>query len=164
VCKIKKAELKDIAGIMESYNKEIKEGVATFDTKEKTFEEMKKWFGEHGPKNPIMTAEINNELVGWASLSKYDDKKAYSDTAEISLYVKKELQNKGIGKRLMKRILDEGKRAGLHTVIARITNGNQISVKLHKKFGFEYVGIYREVGKKFGKTLDVHLMQKIFRN
>ncbi len=161
---IRKAELKDISSIMEIYNKEIREAVATFDTEEKTFDEIKEWFRDHGPKNPIIVAEKDNEIVGWAALSKYDDKKAYSDTAEISLYVLRNFQGKGIGKKLMKKIIDEGKKVGLHTIIARITEGNKISVKLHKKYGFDQIGIYKEVGKKFGKTLDVFLMQKIYKD
>lgn len=106
-------------------------------------------------------AEENNEVVGWAALSRYDSKHAYSDTAELSLYVKQEWQGKGIGKRLMERIIKEGKKAGLHAIIARITEGNEISIKLHEKFGFRHVGVLKEVGFKFDKRLDVYLMQKI---
>lgn len=162
--KIRIAELKDLSGIMEIYNKEIREGVATFDTVEKTIDDMKEWFSEHGSKNPVVVAEENDGVIGWAALSKYSTRCAYSDTAELSLYVRDEEQGKGIGKKLMGFVLEEGKKGGLHAVIARITDENKISVNLHKKFGFEYVGIYKEVGKKFGKFLDVHLMQKIFKN
>ncbi len=162
--KIRKAEEKDIPSIKEIYNKEVRGGIATFDTQEKSLEDMKKWFSSHDTKNPIIVAELNSKIIGWASLSKYDSKKAYSNTAEASLYISEDHQGKGIGKKIMKHLLDEGKKRGLHTVIARITDGNEVSVTLHKKFGFEYVGIYKEVGKKFGKFLDVHLMQKIFKN
>ncbi len=162
--KIRAANVEDLAGITEIYNHAVLNTVATFDTEEKTINDMKKWFNTHGSKNPIVVAEIKESIVCWAALSKYDGKKAYSDTAEISLYVLKEYRAKGIGKKLMNYILDEGKKAGLHTVIARITEGNTVSVALHKKFGFEHVGIYREVGKKFGTLLDVHLMQKIFKD
>ena len=161
---IRKAEETDISSIKEIYNKEIKECIATFDTEEKSLEDMKKWFKSHETKNPIIVAEFDNKVLGWASLSRYDDKKAYSDTAEISLYISKEYRGKGIGKKMMKHLLDEGKKRGLHTVIARITDGNEVSVTLHKKFGFEYVGVYKEVGKKFGKILDVYLMQKTFKD
>lgn len=164
MCRIRKAEIRDISAIRDIYNKEIKEGIATFDTEEKTLVEMKKWFKEHGPKNPIIVADKKGEIIGWASLSKYSTRCAYSDTAEISLYVKEKEQSRGVGKKLMKSLLDNGKKAGLHTVVARITEGNEISVNLHKKFGFENVGVYREVGKKFGKTLDVFLMQKLYKD
>jgi len=62
----------------------------------------------------------------------------------------------------MESIIKEGRNVGLHAVIARITEGNEKSVYLHKSVGFEHIGIMKEVGYKFGKRLDVYLMQKNF--
>ncbi len=161
--KIRKASLKDLKGITEIYNHAILNTVATFDTEIKTVKEQKRWFEEHGPKNPILVAEIDKEIVGFASLSKYSTRCAYSDTAEISFYVKEEYQGAGIGKQLMKEIVKKGEKAGLHAIIARITEGNKHSIHLHESVGFEHVGILREVGHKFGKRLDVYLMEKIYK-
>ena len=104
------------------------------------------------------------KIVGWAALSQYSTKCAYSDTAEISLYVKEGCHDKGIGKKLIEEIVKEGEKAGLHTLIARITEGNKKSVHLHESVGFKHVGIYKEVGFKFGKHLDVTLMQKVYKD
>jgi len=161
--KIREASLKDLKGITEIYNHAIIHGVATFDTEPKTVEEQKKWFKEHGSKNPIIVAEKDKEIVGFASLSKYSTRCAYSDTAEISLYVKEEYQGRGIGKQLIKEIVKKGEKAGLHAIIARITEGNKISVHLHESVGFQHVGVFKEVGHKFGKRLDVYLMEKIYK-
>ena len=161
--KIRHATLEDLQDITEIYNEAIRKTVATFDTQTKTLEEQKKWFIEHGSKNPIIVAEQNGAIVGWAALSKYSTKCAYSDTAEISLYVKDEYQGKGIGKKLMEKIIEKGRKVGIHAVIARITEGNKISILLHESAGFKHVGIYKEVGYKFGKRLDVYLMEKIYR-
>lgn len=161
---VRQATLKDLGDITKIYNEAILKTVATFDTKTKTLEQQKKWFEEHGPKNPILVAEHDGFVVGWASLSKYSNRCAYSDTAEISLYVKEKYQDRGIGKRLMEAIVQEGEKVGLHAVIARITEGNETSVHLHKSVGFEHIGIMKEVGLKFGKRLDVYLMQKIYNN
>jgi len=154
--------MNDLDEITEIYNEAILKTVATFDTQPKTREEQKKWLKDHGPKNPIMVAEQNGTIVGWAALSKYSTRCAYSDTVEISLYVKNEYQGKGFGTKLMDEIIKEGKKSGLHAVIARITEGNKKSVHLHKSLGFEHIGIMKEVGLKFGKRLDVYLMQKIY--
>ena len=129
----------------------------------KSIEEQKIWFKEHGPKNPIIIAEEGRSIVGWASISKWSDRCAYSDTAEISLYVKEKYQGKGIGKKLMESIIKEGKNAGLHAVIARITEGNKVSVHLHESAGFKHIGVMKEVGLKFGKRLDAYLMEKIYK-
>jgi len=154
-------DLDEITGI---YNEAILKTVATFDTRPKTVEEQKKWFIEHGPKNPILVTKQDGIVVGWASLSKWSDRCAYSDTAEISLYVQEEHRGKGFGAKLMDAIIQEGKKAGLHTIIARITEGNKQSVHLHKSVGFEHIGIMKEVGLKFGKRLDVYLMQKTYKD
>ena len=97
---IRKALLNDLDSIAEIYNESILKTVATFDTEIKTYEEQKKWFQEHGPKNPILVAEQDGLVIGWAALSNYSTRCAYSDTAEISLYVREENQGKGIGKTL----------------------------------------------------------------
>jgi len=160
---IRQAGLKDIEDITEIYNEAILKTVATFDTQPKTVEEQEKWFKGHGTKNPIIVVEHDKAIVGWAALSSYSTKCAYSKTAEISLYVKKECQGKGFGTKLMDAIIQDGEKAGLHTVIARITEGNKQSVRLHESVGFKHVGTMKEVGLKFGKHLDVYLMQKTYK-
>lgn len=160
---IRSATLKDLNAITEIYNEAILKTTATFDKEIKSLGEQKAWFEEHGPKNPIIAAELEGNIVGWASLSKWSDRCAYSDTAEISLYVKEKYQGKGIGKKLMESIIKEGETAGIHAIIARITEGNKVSINLHESAGFEHIGVMKEVGLKFGKRLDVYLMEKIYK-
>ena len=161
---IRKATLDDIGDITEIYNEAILNTIATFDTKPKTVEEQIIWFKERSDKNPILVVEKNGTIVGWASLSKWSDKSAYSDTAEISLYIFKKHQGQGIGRKLFRAILHEGQKVGLHAVITMITVGNEKSVHLHESEGFFNIGVMKEVGYKFGKRLDVILMQKIYGN
>jgi L-amino acid N-acyltransferase YncA len=159
---IRPANIKDLEAITEIYNEAILKTTATFDTEPKKPEEQKKWFELHGEKFPIVAAELQKKVIGWASLSPWSDRCAYSKTAEISIYVKEEYRNMGYGKKLMEKIIEDGKAAGLHTIIARIADGNEVSVKLHEAYGFKHIGIMKEVGEKFGKILDVYLMQKIY--
>ena len=159
---VRKATGKDLAAITEIYNEAILTTVATFDTEPKTMEEQKAWFKAHGPKYPILVAEDKAQVIGWASLSMWSDRCAYADTAEISVYVKQEHRGKGVGRELMEVLMGEGQAAGLHTVIARIAEGNEVSIHLHRAFGFAPVGVMKEVGRKFGKLIDVHMMQKIY--
>lgn len=159
---IRQATLPDLGVITEIYNEAILKTVATFDTQPKTLEEQKNWFASHGQKYPILVAEQDEVVMGWASLSMWSDRCAYSDTAEMSLYVKEEYQGKGIGRKLAEAIIQEGQKTGIHSVIARITEGNEVSIHLAESAGFKPIGIMREVGRKFGKLLDVYLMQKIY--
>jgi phosphinothricin acetyltransferase len=159
---IRKAVIEDIAGITKVYNEAILKTNATFDTKEKKLDEQILWFKRHGPKNPIIVAEKDGLILGWAALSKYDKKCAYINTVEISLYIKQQFQGQGIGKKLMNEIIQQGEKAGIHSIVARITAGNNISIDLHKSVGFEIVGVMREIGYKFNEWLDVCFMQKIY--
>ncbi len=161
---VRPAKLADLPAITAIYNEAILTTDATFDTEPKTDAEQLAWFTNHSPKYPILAAELDGTVVGWASLSAWSDRCAYSDTAENSLYVKQEYRNGGIGRRLLEALMQEGERAGLHAVIARITEGNTESIHLHESLGFEHIGVMREVGRKFGRLLDVCLMQKIYRS
>ncbi len=159
---IRAANLDDLGAITEIYNEAILTTTATFDTQPKGEAEQRAWFSSHGPRNPVLLAEVDGTVAGWASLSEWSDRCAYSDTAEVSLYVKQEFRGRGVGKKLLEALLREGEKAGLHTVIARIASGSDESLHLHESAGFEHIGVMREVGRKFGKLLDIHLMQKIY--
>ncbi len=161
---IRNAVLDDLDSITKIYNDAIINTVATFDTEIKAIKEQIQWFEDHGKKNPILVAEENGVVIGWAALSKYSTRCAYSNTAEISLYVREEDQDKGIGKKLIESIIKEGKKSGLNVIIARITDGNKKSIHLHESVGFNHIGIMKEAGYKFGKRLDVYLMQKIYND
>lgn len=80
----------------------------------------------------------------------------------MSVYVKSEYRNKGIGKQIITKILAVGQKTGLHTILSRIVEGNDSSIHLHEISGFKTVGIMREVGYKFEKLLDVRIMQLIY--
>ncbi|MCX6006613.1 MAG: GNAT family N-acetyltransferase [Chloroflexi bacterium] len=159
---IRKASAADVLAITEIYNDAILNLTATFDTQPKTLEEQNKWFEDHRAQFPVLVAEQEGRIAGWASLSRWSDRCAYSGTAEGSLYINAKDRNTGLGRKLLSAILDEGQKVGLHTVIARIVEGNAASIHLCESLGFTHIGTMREVGRKFGKLLDVQMMQKIF--
>jgi len=159
---IRKATLDDLDAITEIYNDAIVKTVATFDTEPKRLEEQKRWFMTPGDEYPILVAEQDHRILGWASLGQWSDRCAYSETAEISLYVREGHRGKGIGRLLLREIIDEGRRVHLHTVLARIADGNSVSIHVHEAVGFRHVGVMKEVGRKFGRLLDVNLMQLIY--
>jgi phosphinothricin acetyltransferase len=94
-----------------------------------------------------------------ASLSRWSDRCAYSETGEASIYVHQEYRRRGIGRALFQALIAAGKEAGLHTVVGRIAEGNDASLRLVESSGFSHIGIMRQVGVKFGRRLDVHLVQ-----
>ena len=158
---IRHAGLADINAITEIYNEAILTTTATFDTEPKTTAERLQWFEAHDERHPILIAQVDAHVVGWASLSKWSDRPAYDGTAETSVYVKAEFRGKGIGRKLNERIIEEALRLQMHTLIARIAEGSQESLHLHESLGFVPIGTMKEVGRKFGKLLDVHILQKM---
>ncbi|MBN2224869.1 MAG: N-acetyltransferase [Deltaproteobacteria bacterium] len=159
---IRDARSSDVPEIVDIYNESVIFSTATFDTTPKTIEDYTVWFSAHDAHHPVVVAEEAGAVAGWAALSAYSDRAAYDGTAEVSLYVRRSCWNRGIGGGLFSTIVDRGRHVGLHTVISRIAEGNEVSVALHTSRGFTAVGVMRQVGKKFGRMLDVIIMQLIY--
>ena len=158
---IRRATVEDAAAIAHIYNEAILNTTATFDTEPKTPEERLAWLKSHDERHPVLVGIVNHKLIGWASISLWSDRPAYADTAETSFYVSSSHRGRGIGRKLKEAIIEEAKRLGYHTLIARITAGSEVSLHLNESTGYVHVGTLKEVGRKFGKLLDVHILQKI---
>ena len=159
---IRKAVIEDLPAITDIYNQAILNTTATFDTGTKTTEQQEPWFEKHGARYPLLVAIEDAKIGGWASMTAWSDRCAYAYTAEISLYVDEKYRGRGVGRKLSEAILKAGKEGGLHTAIARIAEGNDASLHLAESLGFEQIGVMKEVGRKFGKLLDVIMLQIIF--
>lgn len=158
---IEKAKLEDLDQITQLYNWAITQTSATFDTEVKSVDKLISWFHEHKGKHPLFVAKEGNKVLGWGSLSKWSDRKAYDGTAELSIYINPTFHSQGIGKMIMKELIKEAKIQKLITIVSRITSESEKSIGLHKAFNFEMIGTMKSCGVKFGKVLDVHLMQLI---
>ena len=160
-CIIRPAHLPDLDAITEIYNHAILNTTATFDAQPKSEPEQIEWFKSHDARHPILVAELDTQVVGWASLSQWSDRCAYADTAETSFYVKAEYRGQGIGTKLKQSIIEEARRLNFHSLIARVAQESAASMHLNERFGFVRVGVLKEVGRKFGRLLDVHIYQKM---
>ncbi len=158
---IRRAELTDLDAITEIYNEAILTTTATFDTEPKSTDERREWFQLHDERHPIIVAVMGGKVIGWASLSRWSERRGYDDTGETSFYVKSEYRGQGIGRKLKQAIIDEARRLSYHTIIARVVGKSDVSLHINESFGFVHVGTMKEVGRKFGKLLDVHIFQKI---
>jgi L-amino acid N-acyltransferase len=154
------------AGMLAIYNREIESGTATFDMSPRTLEDQLQWVAEHSGAHPAVVAVSTDGagqdvVVGFGSLSPYRPRAAYSTTVENSVYVAEGSQRMGIGRAILEELLRLAEAHGFHTVIARIGGHNDASVALHMSCGFEMIGTEREVGRKFGRWLDVVCMQRL---
>jgi len=133
----------------------------TFDLVPRTLEEQRQWVEDHSGAHPALVAVVDDDVAGFASLTPYRSRPAYSTTVEDSVYVHAKLRGRGIGRLLLGEIVGLASTSGFHAVMARIVGTHEASISLHRACGFELVGVEREVGRKFGKWLDVALMQRL---
>lgn len=162
--RIRKAKEEDINTITDIYNEAVRNTTATFDTSEKSYEERMSWFCNRDDNFPVYVVEKAGKVAGYGALNKWSDKEGYNVTAEISLYIHPDYRGLGIGGQLIDFIVVAATETNLHTIIARITEGNEPSIHLHRKNGFKVCGILKEAGYKFGRYLDVTIMQKMLRS
>lgn len=155
--RIRPAEARDIPRLTEIYNAEIAAGVATFDTEPRTEQERTAWFLRHGaPRYPLLVAEADGAVAGYAALSPYRPHDAYASTAELSVYVDAACRGAGVGTRLAEAAVACARESGcLHAIVSVIAGGNEASVRLHERLGFCYGGTLPQVGFKFGAYRDI---------
>jgi len=158
--RIRRALVTDAASICEIYNHEVQFETSTFDLVPRTLENQTAWIAARsGAFSAIVAVTPEDEVVGFGALSEYRDRAAYSTSVENSVYVKRDLGRRGIGRLILKTLLEQAADSGFHVVMARIEASGTASRALHESCGFTLVGIEREIGRKFGRWLDVALMQ-----
>ena len=152
---IRSVKISDSAQIAAIYNYYIKNTHHTFEAEAVNDDEMRNRINEIIEKYPYFVGEENGEILAYAYAAPHKSRCAYQSSAEVSVYVKNDIQQKGIGTRLYERLLAELLQTDVHAVIAGIALPNDASVGLHEKFGFEKVAHFREIGFKFGRWIDV---------
>ncbi|MEI6796644.1 MAG: N-acetyltransferase family protein, partial [Methanomassiliicoccales archaeon] len=149
------------AGIAAIRNHYILCSDCTMQTVPVSAEEERAWLEAHGAAFPVLVAELGEGLVGYASLSSYRPRPAYDRTVEDSVYVREDLQGRGIGTALLTELIAAGSEHGFHSMVGIIGARQEASLRLHHRHGFKDVGTLREVGFKFGHYLDISFLQLI---
>ncbi|MEM9034147.1 MAG: N-acetyltransferase family protein [Actinomycetota bacterium] len=153
----------DAAATAEIYNAEVLETTVTFDLVPRSVGDQRAWLQQRSGAHAVIVAvDDDDTIAGFASLSPYRDRPAYNTTVENSVYVSRDHRGRGVGRRLLTDLLVIAEDRGFHSVMARIVGGHDRSIALHAAVGFEMVGTEREVGRKFGRWLDIVLMQRLF--
>ncbi len=158
---VRLARSSDAEAIRTIYNREVTGSTVTFDLVPRTLAEQEAWLAEHEGVHPAVVAESDGEVVAFGSLAPYRSRPAYATTVEDSVYVRGDCRGLGLGRAVLGELVRLGTLHGFHAVMARIVGGHEASIGLHTSCGFELVGIEREVGRKFGRWLDVVLMQRL---
>lgn len=158
---LRKAEWKDLPGILAIYNEVVRTSPITFDLEEQTVEGRTEWFSNFDQQHPFIVATENDKMVGYSYLATFRSKPAYSRSVESSIYVDEVYRGKGVATLLMEELIRQAKALGHHVIVAGIANDSEPSAKLHQKLGFEKVGCFKEVGRKFNEWHDVCFYQLI---
>ena len=164
---IRAARLADAEGIRTIVNYEILNGVSIFELEPRSLAAQRTWLQDRSGVHAVLVATPDDDddtVLGFASLSPFHTRPAYNTTVENSVYVHQDHRGQGIGRALLVEIIKLAKSHGFHTVIARISGGNETSVAVHRSVGFEVAGTERQVGRKFGRWIDVIVMQLMLQD
>ncbi|HBE68245.1 MAG TPA: N-acetyltransferase [Planctomycetaceae bacterium] len=149
----------DLPAINDIYNYYVDHSTATFQEVHETLEDRDRWFTQHGPRHPVVVARRSGSVVGWASLSEWNSRSAYSQTGEVSVYIHHEHHRLGIGRRLLEEVIERARGLGFHTLIGGACTEQTASIGLQESLGFHEVADFRAVGYKFERWLDVKYFQ-----
>ena len=160
---IRPARRADLPYVREIYNYYVANSTVTFDEDGMTLADWRSKFDYLAKLGlPFIVAEsATGQLLGYALVSPWKQKKAYRYTVENSIYLGAASTGKGLGSALLTELIERSRAAGLREVIAVIADrGAEASLKMHERFGFSEIGRMGRVGYKFERWLGIVLMQK----
>lgn len=152
---IRPATANDLDAIRAVYNYYVTHSTCTYQIELETAAERAAWFRDRSELHPVTVAEREGIVIGWAALSPWKSRCGYARSAEASVYIHHEHHRRGAGKALLIDLIDRAKALGLHTVIGGACSTQTASLALQAALGFEVIGTFREVGRKFDRWLDV---------
>ena len=154
---LRPARASDAEPISLIYNQGIEDRVATLETELRTPAERREWLAAHGPRQPTSVTSV----VGWGSLNVFNARPAYQHVADFSVYVERGWRGRGVGRRLLERLVELARGIGYHKMVLSTFPTNASGVRLYENLGFSQVGIYREQGMLDGRWVDTLIMEKL---
>jgi L-amino acid N-acyltransferase len=158
---IRPALASDLRAILEIYNDVIATTTAVYSEAQVTLEDRAAWFADKATRGfPVLVAERIGEVIGFATYGDFRAWPCYRHSVEHSIHVRADVRGQGLGKALLQAVVRSAAADGHHVLIAGIDANNTASIALHAGMGFTEAGVLREVGKKFGRWLDLAFMQR----
>lgn len=142
--------------VVEIYLQGISTGIATFQTQAADWAD---WNRSHLHHCRIGAFE-GDILIGWAALSPVSGRPVYAGVAEVSIYIAEDFRGRGVGKKLLLKLIEESESAGIWTLQSGIFSENKASIKLHQQCGFRIVGCRERIGKRDGQWKDNLLLER----
>jgi L-amino acid N-acyltransferase YncA len=159
---VRDAAREDLPAILAIHNHHIANTLAIWRTEQADLAERTAWFEDRRAKDfPVIVAELDGEVAGYGGYGPFRVGAGYDRTVENSIYVRDDIQRRGLGRALMGDLIARARAQGRHVMVAGIGLPNDASVALHVTLGFADCGVIREIGWKFGRWLDLQMMQKV---
>jgi phosphinothricin acetyltransferase len=159
---LREATATDLAAILLIYNEAIANTTAIYEYDPFDNNYIEQWWRQkQDNQHPVITAEVNGTLAGFATYGVFRARAAYRTTMEHSVYVSPEFQNQGIGRLLLRAIEKEANVRGVHVLVGGIDADNHVSIALHEQEGFRKAAHLHQVAFKFDRWLDLVLVEKI---
>lgn len=114
-----------------------------------------------GERETVLVVVDGETVIGYGVVKRYSDRRGYRFAAETSVYLRRAYTGAGLGSKLQAALIDRCRSYGYHHLVAKLWAANERSRALHRKFGYELVGVQRQIGRVDGQWRDVAIMQKI---
>ena len=148
--------------MLDIYNEAILNTTAVYQEETHSLSMRKRWFEDKQQAGlPVFAAYLNEQFVGFSSYGPFRNWPGYRFTVEHSVYVAAGFRGMGIGKKLVKSVIEHARQQGMHVIIAGIDAAGEASIGLHLSLGFTEVAYFKEVGYKFGRWLDLKFLELI---
>lgn len=154
---IRAAQPRDAAGIADIWNPLIRDSAVTFTTVEKTPEGLARDIAAQ----PFLVADVTGQLLGFATCGPFRKGPGYAHTMEHSVMLRPGARGQGVGRLLLSRLEARARGLGVHAMIAGISAENPRAVRFHECLGYRNIAVLPEVGHKFGRWMDLVLLQKL---
>jgi len=159
--RVRTASVDDAPAIAEIYNQGIEDRAATFETERRCADNQQRWLRSIAGRYPAVVAQIDGEIIGWASAGPYRERECYRGIGEFSMYVRRDWRGRGVGDLLVVALIREAERLGLWKLLSRIFPFNDASRALCRKHGFREVGVYEKHARLDGRWLDVVIVERL---
>jgi len=160
--RVRAAQSDDLAAMLAIYNDVIATSTAIYSAQPSTLDERRGWFSTRtGGGYPVLAALRGGDLVGYASFAEFRGAwPGYRHSVEHSVYVRGDSRQQGVGSALLRALFPLAAALGKHVMIGGIDAANDGSLRMHQRLGFERVAHFSEVGRKFGRWLDLVFVQR----
>ena len=165
----RQAGAEDADVIAEIYNESVAAGDCTMDQEIKSPEDIRQQLAAFGRREKLLLLEReqpdgSRHILGWGRIQRYSSRRGYRFAAETGVFLRRSEVGRGYGSRIKQTLIDHCRELGYHHLVAKIFADNKLSIEYNKKFGYELVGIQKEIGYRHGQWQDIAILQLVLRD